>query len=128
MPQRTPVDDQDLQRMLGQLLRAGVLVSAAIVILGTIVSLAGRGLALPPPHVFRGEPSALRRLGPIVREALALRGPGLIQLGLVLLMATPVARVVLALAGFVLQRDRIYVIATLLVLATLLYGLLGGPV
>jgi hypothetical protein len=60
------------------------------------------------------------------RDALAGLGPALIQLGLVLLLATPLLRVVSSLAGFALQRDRVYVAVTLIVLGILLYGLLGG--
>ncbi len=49
------------------------------------------------------------------------------QLGLVLLIATPVARVAFTLVAFVLQRDRTYVVDHVRsVLALLLYGLLFG--
>jgi uncharacterized membrane protein len=48
---------------------------------------------------------------------------GLIQLGLLLLIATPVARVVFSVAGFAIERDWMYVVITLLVLLTLLYSL-----
>ena len=48
------------------------------------------------------------------------------QLGLLLLVATPMARVVAALVGFVRQRDLVYVVVSSLVLATLLYSLLAS--
>jgi uncharacterized membrane protein len=54
------------------------------------------------------------------------RGRGWIQLGLLLLIATPIARVVFSVAGFILERDRLYVTFTLIVLAVLLYSLLGS--
>ena len=47
----------------------------------------------------------------------------LIQFGLLLLMATPVARVVLALGAFVMEKDRTYMVITAAVLAILLYSL-----
>jgi uncharacterized membrane protein len=50
----------------------------------------------------------------------------MIQLGLLLLIATPVARVAFSVVAFVLERDRMYVGITLLVLAVLLFSLLGG--
>ena len=50
----------------------------------------------------------------------------MIQLGLLVLIATPIARVAFSLVAFALQRDRIYVIVTLIVLAVLLYSLTGG--
>ena len=52
-----------------------------------------------------------------------LGGRGIIQLGLLLLIATPVARVVFSVIGFVRQRDFVYVVLTLIVLAVLLYSL-----
>jgi uncharacterized membrane protein len=62
----------------------------------------------------------------IVRDALTLRGRGIIQLGLLLLIATPVARVAFSVAAFAFQRDRLYVVVTLVVLAILLYSLTSG--
>ena len=62
----------------------------------------------------------------IIAGVFAGHGRGLIQLGLLLLIATPVARVVLLALGFALQRDRLYVIVSVVVLTFLLYGLFGG--
>jgi len=61
-----------------------------------------------------------------VRGALALDSNAIVQLGLVLLIATPVVRVAFMLIAFVVQRDRVYVAISGLVLALLLYGLLLG--
>jgi uncharacterized membrane protein len=54
------------------------------------------------------------------------RGRGLIQLGLLFLIATPIARVAFSIVGFAIERDRMYVVFTLIVLAILLYSLLGS--
>ena len=62
----------------------------------------------------------------IVANACQLRGRGLIQLGLLLLIATPVLRVVIAAVAFALQRDRLYVAVSLIVLASLAYSMLVG--
>jgi uncharacterized membrane protein len=48
----------------------------------------------------------------------------IIQLGLLLLIATPIARVILAAVGFLFERDRLYFCISLIVLAVLLYSLL----
>jgi uncharacterized membrane protein len=61
-----------------------------------------------------------------MKDALAFRGGGLIQLGLLLLIATPIARVAFSVAAFALQRDRLYLVVTLIVLAVLIYSLTGG--
>jgi uncharacterized membrane protein len=64
-------------------------------------------------------------VGAALRAALTGDPRAIIQLGLVLLIGTPVARVALTLVAFVIQRDRLYVLLTTVVLALLLYGLFG---
>ncbi len=120
--------DRRLELILSRLLQAGVLVSAAVVLAGGLAYLVQHGGASPAFGVFRGEPPELSHAGGIARGALALDPRAVIQLGLLLLIATPVARVLFSLVGFALQRDRLYTAATLIVLAILVYGLAGGPV
>ncbi len=81
------------------------------------------GSTVPDYRVFRGESADLRGVPGIVQDARALDGRGLIQLGLLLLLAAPIARVAFSLLAFALQRDRTYVAVTLIVLAVLLYSL-----
>lgn len=116
--------DARLENLLGNLLRLGVLVAATVVLAGGVVFLARHGGEPPPYHVFRGEPSDLRSVGGIIGDVSDVRGRGLIQFGLLLLIATPVARVVLSAAIFTAERDRRYVVFTLIVLAVLVYSLL----
>jgi uncharacterized membrane protein len=73
-----------------------------------------------------GEPTDLRTVSGIVEDALAFQGRGLIQLGLLLLIATPIARVAFSVAAFAVQGDWLYVVVTLIVLAVLMYSLTGG--
>jgi len=75
--------------------------------------------------MFRGEPTDLRSVRGILRDALALRGRGIIQLGLLFLIATPVARVAFSIFGFAEERDRMYVVVASIVLLVLLYSLIG---
>lgn len=120
-----PPPDPRLQRVVGNLLRFGVLLAAAVVLAGGIAYLARHGATIPDYRVFRGQPANLRSLGGIVRSALALDERGVVQLGLVLLIATPIARVAIAGVAFAFERDRTYVLVALLVLALLLRSLLG---
>jgi uncharacterized membrane protein len=120
--------DERLEGILGTVLRWGVTAAAAVVAVGAVVFLVRHGSEHPQYQVFRGEPSDLKTVAGIVRDAFAGRGRGLIQLGLLLLVATPVTRVVLSVAVFALQGDRRYVLITLIVLVVLLSGLFGvGP-
>ena len=120
--------DQRIEAIIGDLLRAGVIFSGAIGLIGGLVYLAHQGNAVPHYGVFRGEPSDLRSVGGIVRDALARNGRGIMQLGLLFLIATPVARVVFSVFAFAVQRDRLYVVVTLIVLTILMFSLTGGQV
>jgi uncharacterized membrane protein len=118
--------DARIEEIVGILLRAGVVVAAAVVAAGAVVFLIRHGTQRPQYGIFHGEPTELRSVGGIVAGALSGRGRGLIQLGLLLLVATPVARVVFSVIGFALERDRVYVLITLTVLGVLLFSLAGG--
>lgn len=118
--------DKKIEDILGNLLRAGVAFSAAVVFLGAVIYLAKHGRSPADYRVFEGEPSELRSVPGIVRGALDLSGRGIIQLGLLLLIATPVARVILSIWGFAEERDRMYVAFTVIVLAILIFSLAGS--
>jgi uncharacterized membrane protein len=115
--------DKTFEMLLGKLLRSGVILAAAVVFAGGVWSLAQSKSKLENYKIFRGEPAELTHVTQIVREAVSLNPLGLIQFGLLLLIATPVARVVFSVAGFAIERDWMYVVITMFVLATLLYSL-----
>lgn len=125
MPTLPVWTDRKVEDLIGNLLRAGVVLSALIVFVGAVVYLARHGGELADYRVFHGEPNQLRTIPGVLREALAFQGRGIIQLGLLLLIATPVARVVLSIAGFAAERDRMYVGFATIVLVILLYSLFG---
>jgi uncharacterized membrane protein len=118
--------DKQVEVLLGQLLRIGVSTAAAVVLLGGALFLVYEGRQPAHYHVFEEEPAELRSPVGIFREALALHSAGIIQFGLLLLIATPVARVVLSIFAFARQRDLTYVIITLIVLAVLLFSFFSG--
>lgn len=118
--------DHAVDQLVGRLLQIGVLLAAGVVLLGAGLLLAQHGGVVADYSVFRGEPELLRSLAAIVRGAISWNSQAIVQLGLLLLIATPIARVALTLVAFALQRDRTYVLITALVLALLLYGLLFG--
>jgi uncharacterized membrane protein len=118
--------DEKMEQIIGTLLISGVIAAALIVLVGGVLYLIRYGANLPDYAVFRGEPPGLRSVFGIITDALSFRIQGVIQLGLLLLIATPVARVAFCLLAFALQRDRTYVIITLIVFAVLIYSLTGG--
>ena len=126
MPPKRNWTDQRIENVLGNLLRAGVLLSALVVLIGGVIYLLRHGHSPVDFRVFRGEPPDLRDVRGIIRDTLALRGRGIIQLGLLLLIATPVARVGFSIFGFAEEHDSMYVVFTVIVFAILLYSLLGS--
>jgi uncharacterized membrane protein len=118
--------DRRMDVVIGNLLRSGVVLSALIVLFGAVIYLVRHGNFPTEYRVFRGEPSDLRSVSGILRDALALRGRGIIQLGLLFLIATPVARVAFSIFGFAEERDRMYVVIASIVLLVLAYSLIGS--
>jgi uncharacterized membrane protein len=123
--QKNRWSDERVEAILGNLLRAGVIIAATVVLVGGVFFLIRYGATSPDYRTFRGEPANLRSVSGILTDAVNLRSRGLIQLGLLLLVATPVARVVFSVFAFACQRDLTYVVLTLIVLAVLLYSLVG---
>lgn len=121
-----PTEDQAFAVWLGLVLRGGVMTAAAIVAVGAIVYLAKYGAVQPRYQVFNGEPADLRAVAGIVADAAHGSGRGLIQLGLIVLIATPVVRVLCSIVGFFREGDRFYVFVTLVVLGLLTYSLLAA--
>jgi uncharacterized membrane protein len=110
---------------MGTVLRVGVLTSAALVMAGGVAYLVQRWDHATHYRTFTGAPEHLTTPAAIMHGALALDPAALIALGLVVLVLTPVARVVFALVAFAEQRDRLYVIFSLIVLCVLFIGLTG---
>src|SRR5271170_1188145 len=123
-----PWRDRRLASILGNLLRTGVLLSAAVVLAGGCVYLYRHAHEPANYRVFRGEPSEYSTIPGIIHSVINGRGRGLIQLGLLFLIATPIARVAFSVAGFAIERDWMYVGFTVVVLTVLLYSLLGSGI
>ena len=118
-------DDSSIELIIGTLLRAGVLLSASVVLLGGIIYLVREGHAVISYRNFEGNHSSLRTFGGIAHGISQLRGRAIIQLGLLLLIAAPVARVIFSAFAFARNAITSTSRSTLTVLAVLLYSLFG---
>jgi uncharacterized membrane protein len=104
--------------VISAVLIAGVTLSAALIGVGFVAALAigwqGSLLGVAPTTAattdFSNLPSRLASLEPAA----------IVQLGLLALLATPVARVAASVVGYALERDRLYTAITLAVLLILL--------
>jgi uncharacterized membrane protein len=118
--------DEKTEHVIGNLLRAGVLLSAFVVLAGGLYYLAVHPGPHKDYHAFHGQPQYLRTVSSVVLSAAHFDSQGIIQMGLLLLVLTPVARVFFSAISFALEKDFTYVGVSLLVLAVLVYGLLGS--
>jgi uncharacterized membrane protein len=113
------VTDLELDGIIAKILRGGVALSAAIVAAGGVWYLIESAGARPAYGHFAATGG--------IRALLRLPGPEVVMLaGLLLLIATPVARVAFSMAAFALEKDWAYVGITAIVLAVLAYSIVTG--
>lgn len=116
-------DDKRVETWVGLMLRTGVMLAAAVVLTGGILYLAQNRAERPNYRQFHGEPHRYLALGEIVHGVAKLDPRSVIMLGLLILVATPVARVGMCIVGFLMESDRMYVVVSSVVLMILLYSL-----
>jgi uncharacterized membrane protein len=116
------LNQQRFELAIARLLRAGVSAAAAVVFLGGICYLGRHAHEQPPYRIF--QPAVYRTVLGVAKGVRAGDCAAVIQLGLLLLIATPVARVAVSLIAFARERDRAYVAITGVVLAVLLFSLM----
>jgi uncharacterized membrane protein len=115
--------DQDLDVSVAAMLRFGVTLSAVVVFIGGLMYLRHPWAAIPSYSQFKIAGPSLCTLSGIFQSATHLDAKSVIQAGLVLLIATPVARVGFCITGFARQKRRLYVLVSTLVLVILTYSL-----
>jgi uncharacterized membrane protein len=116
-------DDRRMETIMGRLLQAGVLLASAVVLVGGFLYLREHSSKPVDYRTFSGEAADLRYPIRLLRLLATGDAAAIVQLGVLLLIATPVARVVFAVIGFAIERDRLYLCISLIVLAVLMFGL-----
>ena len=118
--------DTDIQLLLGQVLRAGTVISICVVFFGGIIYLSRHGQSIADYQKFKGIPDFVSTAKGLFNGALNFKGQAIIQLGIVLLIATPIMRVVFSTIGFVLEKDYMYVAISLVVLSIIFFSMMTG--
>lgn len=116
-------DDSRMEAVMGRLLQVGVLLASVVVALGGAIYLKAHHGSVPDYKVFASEPVALRDSGQLFEHVARGDGVAVIALGVLLLIATPIARVLFAVVSFALERDWLYVAISAVVLVILVFGL-----
>jgi len=115
--------DKDIQLILGTLLRVGVISSMTVVFIGGLIYLFFNHSNLIDYTKFNPGKSGLSSIGAIFSGLSTMDGAAIIQFGTLLLIFTPVARVVFSIFSFLIERDYLYVLIGLMVLSIILYSL-----
>jgi uncharacterized membrane protein len=118
--------DRDMQLLLGQVLRSGTVISISVVILGGIIYLYRHGHTIVNYRTFIGIPDFVKHFPGIIYSALNTKGQAIIQIGIILLIATPILRVICSAIGFVLEKDYMYVGISVLVLFIIFMSMVSG--
>jgi uncharacterized membrane protein len=118
--------DTDMQLLLGRVLRAGTVISISIVFFGGILYLYRHGHSVANYKVFIGTPDFVHQAASLFSGAFSLKGQAIIQIGIILLIATPILRVIFSAIGFVFEKDHLYVGISLLVLFIIFMSMLSG--
>jgi uncharacterized membrane protein len=114
--------EHGLEVAMGRMLQVGVTIAALVVLLGGVLYLQQFGGSKPDYHQFHGAPAALDTVHGIVGGAGHLDARSIIEFGILLLIATPVCRVIFGVVGFAVLRDWFYTLVSAVVLAILLYS------
>lgn len=125
--------ERDMEILIGKLLRYGVILSCAITLFGGIIYIfQNHGVSMdhykPTPDglPFPGVDHYLRELSTIIPRVLSFDGAAIIQLGVCVLIATPILRVAISVIAFLIEKDYMYVVITLIVLSIIIANMLLG--
>lgn len=118
--------DKDLQSFIGNLLRWGVLIAMTIVLIGLVLYLFQYGRSAAGYGTF--DPKAVFRLHDFYSALKAGDSKAIMELGVIALIATPIARVLFTMIGFWLEKDKMYTFIAFLVLCIIACSLLFGVV
>ncbi|NTE03342.1 DUF1634 domain-containing protein [Agrobacterium tumefaciens] len=120
------INDKDIQVILGTLLRAGVIISMTIVLIGGVVFLIHNKGVITDYKVFKPELAKFSSIAAIFKGLLTFHGDAIVQFGILMLIFTPVARIVFAIFSFLIEKDYLYVLIGLIILAIITISLNGG--
>jgi len=124
--------DQRMEVAMGTLLRVGVIAAAVLVAIGGLLLLRHPGAPLPDYRVFHPPVhdavtgGSFDSISGVFRQLHTGDSATIIALGLLVLIATPIARVVFAIIGFSREHDWLYTAVSVVVLCVLLFSLMHG--
>jgi len=118
--------DVDLNRSVGNLLRLGVILSVATSLIG-FIKLFTEGFKMPKKYTSLDMGSSSEKVWGMFWNSLCKgEGMAIIQLGILLLIFTPLVRIIFALIGYLKEKDYVYVVISSIVLAIMAISFFTG--
>jgi len=114
--------DKTLQILIARALRAGIIISIFLILLGGVIYLAQNGERHFNYEYFMAKIS----VSSILRGLIHFDSKSVIYLGIIFLIGTPVLRVAMSALGFAMEKDVLYTVITLVVLLIILFSVLSG--
>ena len=119
------ITPRQMEMFIGRMLRVGVFTACAIAIVGGILYIVQNGGTQVDFAEFTSS-MAVESIGDVIRGVLVLDAISVIQLSLLILIATPIMRVVVSVIAFAIEKDYLYVIITLVVLSIIIFNIFNG--
>ncbi|MCK6476729.1 MAG: DUF1634 domain-containing protein [Phycisphaerales bacterium] len=118
-----PARDRRFDMQLSRVLIWGTMAAGAVIAISAIVLVATQGRSTVRFTTFDPGLANGQSVAKVIRGVAALDPRSLLLLGVIMVIATPVLRVAFSLVTFAIERDRLYVLITAVVLAVLGYSL-----
>ena len=116
--------DKDLQSFIGNLLRIGVVISMTILVVGLILYLFQSGKNVIHYETFNAKNTF--HFAPFWASLKSGDSQAIMELGVMALISTPIARVLFTMIGFWMEKDRMYTIIAMIVLLIIAFSLVFG--
>lgn len=115
--------DRSVETILGNLLKTGVIIAGSVVIIGAILFLVRHGFEIPSYHIFKPDIFHFSDFRDLIKGIVTFRSASIMELGILLLIATPVLRVLFSVFAFVYEKDYMYTVFTVIVFLVLIFSL-----
>ncbi len=112
--------DRDIEKILANLLGGGVIIAASVVIVGAFLFLVRHGSEVPNYGVFKPDSFNYANFTGLFEGIISFRPASIMQLGILLLIATPVLRVLFSVFAFIYEKDYTYFVFTIFVFCVLI--------
>ena len=114
--------NRSIETILGDLLRTGVIIAGSVVIIGAVLFLVRHGFEIPSYHMFKPDIFNYSDFRDLFKGIITFRSVSIMEFGVLLLIATPVLRVLFSVFAFAYEKDYIYVVFTVIVLLVLIFS------